>query len=71
MEGLQMMREEYEVGNQGITIATQVRRLANPRANRERKQNREIAASCVVLVVNGSNVPKDLVKRGIEAAGVR
>jgi len=69
-EGLQKMREEFETENQGITVATQVRWLANPRTNMERRQNGVIAASSVVFVVKGSKVAQVLVKMGIKAAGV-
>jgi hypothetical protein len=55
-EGLQKMREEFEAENKGIAIPTQVRRLANPRTIRERKQNGVIAASSVVFVVQGSRL---------------
>jgi outer membrane biosynthesis protein TonB len=69
-EGLEKMREEFETENEGIVIPTQVRWLANPRTIRERRQNREIAASSVVFVVTGSKVAQSLVKKGIKAAGV-
>ena len=69
-EGLQKMREEFESENECIMIPTQVRSLANPRTIRERRQNREIAASSVVFVVKGSKVAQSLVKTGIKAAGV-
>jgi hypothetical protein len=52
-EGLQKMRQELEVENEGIAIPTQVRWLANPRTIRERKQNGEITTSSVVFVVKG------------------
>jgi len=69
-EGLQKMREEFEVENEGIAIPAQVRWLANPRTVRERRQNGEIAASLVVFVVKGNKVAQSLVKKGIKAAGV-
>jgi hypothetical protein len=69
-EGLQKMREEFEVENEGIVIPTQVRLLANPRTIRERRQNGEIAASLVVIVVKGSRVVWSLVKNGIQVVGV-
>ena len=69
-EGLQKMREEFEVENEGIVIPTQVRWLANPRTIRERRQNGEIAASSVVFVMKGSRVAQSLLKKGIKAAGV-
>ena len=53
-EGLQKMREEFEAKNEGITIPTQVRWLANPHTIRERRPNREFAASSVGFVVKGS-----------------
>ena len=56
--------------NEGIVIPTQVRWLANPRTIRERRQNREIAASSVGFVVKGSRVAQSLVKKAIKAAGV-
>jgi len=69
-EGLQKMREEFEVENEGIKVPTQVRWLANPHTIRESRQNGEIAASSVVFVVKGSNEAQVLVKKGIKAAGV-
>jgi len=36
-EGLQKMREEFEVENEGIVIPTQVRWLVNPWAIMERR----------------------------------
>jgi len=69
-EGLQKMREEFEMESKGVTIPTQERWLANPCAIRERRQNGEIAASSVVFVLKGSKVAKGLVKKGIKAAGV-
>jgi len=69
-EGRQMMREEFEVENEGIVIPTQVRLLANPSTIREWRQNGEIAASSVVFVVTGSRVAQSLFKTGIQAAGV-
>ena len=68
--GLQKMREEFEVENEGITIPTQVRWLANPCTIGERRQNGEIAASSVVFVVKGSKAAQGLVRKGIKAAGV-
>jgi hypothetical protein len=61
-EGLQEMREEFEAENEGIAITTQVRWLANPRTIRERRQNREIAASSVVFVVKESKAAQKLIK---------
>jgi len=69
-EGLQKMREEIEVENEGIAIPTQVRWLANPCTIRERRQNRGIAASLVVFVVKGSRLAQSLIKKGIKALGV-
>ena len=69
-EGLRKMREEFEAENEGIVIRTQVRRLANPRTIRERRQKGEIAASSVVFVVKESKVAQSLVNKGIKAAGV-
>jgi len=68
-EGLQKMREEFEAENEGIVIPTQVRWLAKPCPIRERRQNREIAASSVVFVVKGSRVAQSLVKNGINGRG--
>ena len=51
-------------------IPTKVRRLANRRAIRERRQNGEIATSSVVFVVKGSKVAQSLVKKDIKVAGV-
>jgi len=42
MEGLQKMRQEFEVENECIMIPTKVRWLANPRTIRERRRNGEI-----------------------------
>jgi hypothetical protein len=39
MNGLQKMREEFKVQNEGIVIPTQVRWLAKPRTILERRQN--------------------------------
>jgi hypothetical protein len=69
-EGLQKMREEFEVENKGIAIPTVVQWMANPPTNRERRQNREITALSVVFVVKGSMLAKSLIKKGIKAAGV-
>jgi len=43
-EGQQMMHEEFEAENDGVTIPTQVQQLVNPHAIRGRK-NAEIAVS--------------------------
>jgi len=64
------LREEIEAENEGIVIPTQVRWLANPRTISERRQNGEIAASSVVLVVKGSSVAQRVVKKDIKVAGV-
>ena len=69
-EGLQKMREEFEVENKCIKVPTQVRWLANPPTIRERRKNGEIAASSVLFVVKGSKGAQVLVKKGIKAAGV-
>jgi hypothetical protein len=69
-EGLRKMREEFDAENEGIAIPTQVRWLANPCTIRERRQNGEIAASSVVVVVNGSTMAQSLIKKGIKAVGV-
>jgi hypothetical protein len=69
-EGLQQMRKEFEVQNEGIAILAQVQWLANPRTIRERRQNREITPSLIVFVVKGNKVAKTLIKKGIKAAGV-
>jgi len=65
-----MMREEFEAGNEGIGIPTQVTWLAKPRTIRKRRQNGEIAESLVVFVVKGSRVAQSLVKKGIKALGL-
>lgn len=69
-DGLQKMREEFEIENKGVTIPSQVQWLANPRSMRQRWQNGEIAVSSVVFVVKGSKVAKGFVKKSIKAAGV-
>jgi hypothetical protein len=69
-EGLQKIRDQFEPDNEGIVIPTLVRWLANPRTNKERRQNGKIAASSVVFVVKGTRVAGSLVKKGIKAAGV-
>jgi hypothetical protein len=69
-DGLQKMREEFDVENDSIVIPTQVRWLANPNTIRERRQNGEITVSSVVLVVKGSRVEWSLVKKGIKVVGV-
>jgi hypothetical protein len=69
-QGLQKMREEFEVENEGIENPTQVRWLANPHTIREMRQNGEIAAPSVVLVVKGSRLAQSLIKKGIQSAEV-
>jgi len=69
-DGLQKMQEECEVENECIVIPTQVRWLANPSTIMEWRQNGEIATSSVVLLVTGSRVARNLVKKGIKAVGV-
>jgi hypothetical protein len=69
-EGLQKMREEIQVENEGVAIPAQVRWLTNPRTIKERRRNGEITASSVVFVVKGSKVAQGLIKRDIKAAGV-
>jgi len=64
------MREEFEAENDGIVIPTQVWLLADPRTIRERRQNRDIAASSVVFVVKGRKEAQSMVKNGNKAAGV-
>jgi len=69
-EGLQKMRGEMEPENEDIAIPTQLRWRANPRTIRERRQNRQIAASSVVFIVNRNKVAQTSIKIGIKAAGV-
>jgi hypothetical protein len=69
-EGLQKMREEFEMETESIVIPTQVRWLANPRTIRERRQTGEFALSLVVFIVKRSKVAPSLVKKGIKAVGV-
>jgi len=69
-EGLQKIREEFKVVNEGRAMPTQVRWQANPRTIWERRQNGEIAVSLVVFVVKGSRLAQSLIKKGIKAAGV-
>jgi len=69
-EGLQKMREEFEAENEGIKVPTKVRWLPNPRTIRERRQNRDIGSSSVVIVVTGSKAAQVWPKKGIKAAGV-
>jgi hypothetical protein len=69
-EGLQKMREEFEAENEGVAIPTQGRWLANPRTIKERRRNREIAASSIVFVTKGSKLAQSSIKKGIKAAGV-
>jgi len=49
-DGLQKMGQQFEAENKGVVIPTQVRWLATPRTNMERRQNGEITASSVVIV---------------------
>jgi hypothetical protein len=70
MEGLKTIRAEFEMENNGVTIPTQLRWLANPHAIRERRQNGDIAASPVFFIVKGNKVVKGWVKKGNKAAGV-
>jgi len=69
-EGLQKMRVEFEAENGSVAILAQVRWLAHPRTIRERRQNGEIAASSVVIVVKGNQVAQRLVKKGIKMVRV-
>jgi hypothetical protein len=69
-EDLQKMPEESEAENKGIAITTQVRWLSNAHAMRERRQNGEIAASWVVIVVRGSRLAQTFIRKGIKAEGV-
>jgi len=69
-ERFQKMRDDFDVGNEGDVIWTQVRQLTNAHSIQERRPNRGIAASCVVFVVKGHNVPQSSVKKGIKATGV-
>ena len=61
---------EFKAENEGIAIPTQMRWLANPLTIRERRQNEEIAASSVVLVVKGRKAALKSIKKGFKAAGV-
>jgi len=56
--------------NEGKAIHTQIRWLANPCTIKERRQNREIAESSVVIVVKGCKVAQSLINNGIKVAGV-
>jgi hypothetical protein len=69
-ESLRKMRDEIEAENEVIAIPTQVRWLANPRPMSKRRQNGEIAASSVVIVVKGSRMAQSWIKKGINAVGV-
>jgi len=69
-QGLQKMQEEFEAHNEGIVITTKVRWLANHRNIKERWQNREIAASSVVFILQQSKMSQSIVKKGIKAAGL-
>ena len=70
IEGLQKMREEFEAEKEDMVIPTQVRILANPGTIRERRQNREIATSLVVFVVNGRELAQSFVRKLIKVAEV-
>jgi len=69
MEGLQKLCEEFEAENEGVTIPTQVRWLADPQAISERRLNGEIAASLVAVVVNGEQDGKGLGQEGHQGGG--
>jgi len=69
-EGLQMMREEFEVENEEVGIPTQEWWPANPCTIREGRKNRELAVQLVVFVVKGNKVAQRLVKKGIKAAAI-
>jgi len=69
-EGLQKMRGELEVENEGVAVRTQVRWLENHRTISERSQNGEIATSSVVIVVKGNKVAQSRFRMGIKVAGV-
>jgi len=69
-EGLQMLREEFEAGNEGIVSPTQLRWLANLRTIRERRQNVEIAKSFTAFGVKRSMVVQNIIKYGIKAMGL-
>jgi hypothetical protein len=64
--GLQKMWEEFEAGNEGIPIPTQVQWLVNSYTMRERRQNGEIATSSVLFVVNESKLTQSLIKKEIQ-----
>jgi hypothetical protein len=68
--GLQQMRVQFEVENQGIAIPTQVRWLARPRTMRERRKTSEIAVSSVVFVTMRSRLVQSLIKKVIKAVGL-
>jgi hypothetical protein len=70
-EGLQMMREEIQTHNKGVTIPAQVRSLSNPHTIMEREQRREIKASFLVFMVKGKQVAQKLVSKEVTAAGVQ
>lgn len=62
-EGLQKMREEFEMENEGLAIPSQVQWLPNPCTIRHRRQTGGIAASSVVFVVQGGKVAQRLVNK--------
>jgi len=69
-EGVQKMRQAFEAENEGMVIPSQVWWLANPQTIRERRENGEISASSVVIVVKRIKVAQSLVNKTIKVAGV-
>jgi hypothetical protein len=70
-EGLQVIREEIQGENAGVTIPAELRWLSNPRTIKEREQRGEITASSVDFMVKGKQVAQQQVSNGVTAAGVR
>jgi hypothetical protein len=69
-EGLDKIREECKVENDGLVIPTHVSWLAIPCTICKRRQNSEIVALSVVFVVNGCKVATCLKKKDITGVGV-
>jgi hypothetical protein len=69
-EGLQKMGEQFEMGNEGIAIPTQVRRLANPCTIKQRRHNCEIPASSLVVTMTGSKAAQKLMEESMKPARV-
>ena len=69
-ESLQKMLEQFEAENEGIVVPTKTRWQVNPSDIRERRPNREIAASFDVFFAKGSKRAQSSVEKGINEAGV-